>query len=372
TVITGNTVVWTKASVSGGEYGYLYLTARLDETLREGDVLTNTAYIATSHLETDYGDNVYTDTQTVVAGTRDMYVYKSRYSGVVRPGKDIQYRIYYQNQGNSSAADVIITDTLPISTTYVSDGNSAGFTTVITGSTVVWTKPSVPSGESDYLYLTVRISDTVTTGESLTNTVTISTSDEETDYSDNIYTDTQTVVPPSVDLYVRKSLSSGSTTPGSDVTYEIYYRNYGDDPAEAAVITDSLPSLMRYISHSGAFTPTVLGNQVIWDLGMVPGEPDDGYYGYLYLTAHISDTTPVGTILTNTVEISTSTTETGTYSNSDSDVRTVIAPSPNLKLWKTGWANLPRGLEAEILSNVVDWSFTGGVYQLGRVEQNIL
>jgi hypothetical protein len=29
-------------------------------------------------------------------------------------------------------------------------------------------------------------------------------------------------------------------------------------------------------------------------------------------------------------------------------------------------------LGGEILSNVVDWSFTGGVYQLGRVEQNIL
>jgi len=340
--VIGNQVVWTNPSYAAGDYGYIYLTIHISDTVADGTVLTNTVQASTNRPETNYTNNVYTRTDMVQPRTRDMYVSKSLDSGKALAGAEVTYRVYVKNEGNTATADVVLTDTLPYSAAYVSSYNVTYFPSyaynlfdpTVVGKVITWSLGTVPPNGYGYFYVTARISDTVAVGDALTNTAQVATSQVESDYNDNSSVYYMTIIAPTYDMYVYKSLYSGYASPGSDLTYQVYYQNYGNSPCQNVVITDTLPAEVSYVSWSGAFTPTVEGQQVTWNLGAVPGQYDPGYYGYLYLTAHVPEVTPVGTVLTNTVGVTTTSTETGVSSNSDTDVRTVSAPSPNLGVSK--------------------------------------
>ena len=151
-------------------------------------------------------------------------------SGVVAAGNDLSYQIGVVNHGNSTANNIIVTNTLPASITYVSDSNSDGFTTIITGNTVVWTKPSLAPLTSATLNLTARVADSVLTGTILSDVVRASTSDHELVYYNNIYTETVVAETASHDIAVTTSLYNGNPVPGSLLEYEVYYENLGDGP----------------------------------------------------------------------------------------------------------------------------------------------
>ncbi|MCL4367776.1 MAG: Ig-like domain-containing protein, partial [Actinobacteria bacterium] len=347
TVLTGSTVIWTKPYVSPGEYGYLYLTAHLTDTAAAGTILTNVVQVANNRPETSYANNVYTDTHTVVPSTRDLAVSTGINSGTAVAGNQIQYWIYLANQGNADAANIVVTDTLPIFTTYVSDSNPYGFTTVVTGSTVVWTKPAMPAGTGAYLYLTAGISQDVAAGARITNTTSVSTSDQDVNQSNNVYTFTLTALAPSRDLAVDTWLDGGSPTPGNSLRYGVSYQNLGNAPADDVVITDTLPLSTTYLSYSGPISPTVSGNQVVWNVGRVPSYGSSGYDGYLYVTAQLSEEAPIGAALTNTAVITSSSLETSYSNNSDTQVNTVRAGVSYVYLSKSleGY-NLFQGAEA--------------------------
>ena len=124
-------VIWDLGTVPGsgntGSYGQLRLTAHLDNGLTVGDRLTNTLAIGSSQEETNYGNNTGYQGDTVLAPYRDLRVSKSLLSGEVKPGEMITYRIVVSNSGNTSAANVLLSDTLPVSTTYVSSYNDTYF-----------------------------------------------------------------------------------------------------------------------------------------------------------------------------------------------------------------------------------------------------
>lgn len=192
TIITGDTVVWTKPSVSTSESGMLYLTVHISDAAAVGDMLTNTVRISTVDKEDRGGYSNNTNIYALTLGA-DLYVSKGKYLGEVVPGEVITYGIYYHNLGGGVAHDARITDTLPAWVTYVSDSIVFGghFTTVITGGTIVWTAPSIPGGENGGFFITVRISDAVSSGRPLVNRVQISTSNRESNYSNNVDADTQ-------------------------------------------------------------------------------------------------------------------------------------------------------------------------------------
>jgi uncharacterized repeat protein (TIGR01451 family) len=316
TVITGDTMVWTKPLVSTGESGELYLTVHISDTTSLGDLLTNTVRISTSDPEYfgNYDNNEYAYCLTLGS---DLSIFKGRLPGDAGPGGVITYVLYYLNEGGGMARDVRITDTLPALTTYISDTNSADFTTAITEEIVVWTKPSVSGGEQGWFALTVRISDTASLDDLLTNTVRISTSDEEYEYNNNEYTSQLTLRP---DLEINnKWKSSGEAEPGRNIEYGIGYHNAGGGAAHDVRITDTLPAWTTYVSSDSVpgFTRVITGNAVVWTKPLVPG----GEWGWFFLTVHISATAPSGGLLLNIARISSSDRESDYSNNSHTDIQ---------------------------------------------------
>jgi len=329
-VVTGNQVVWRVGPVDASAQGYLYPIVRIADTAQVGDVLTNVVQVSTSDVDIDSTDNVYALATTVVPAVPDMKISKSVSGPTGAPGSVMVYQINYSNQGALTATNVIITDTLPGSVTYLSH-SAYGFTTVMTGSTVVLTRSAVAGNLSDNVYIRVRIDGAAPVGGLLSNVVKVS-SDVDVDPSNNVYALDTTVASPSRDMYISKSMSSGSAITGTLMTYSIYFVNQGNLTTTHVVITDVLPVSVTFQSWSGytyqpdyvdldqTITPTVAGNQVVWDLGTVAGSG----YGYIYPTVRVADTAPVGARLANRAVISTDDTETDYTDNASAITHTVI------------------------------------------------
>ena len=107
--------------------------------------------------------------------------------------------------------------------------------------------------------------------------------------------------------------------PGSNVIYTISYRNEGSGDAPNVTITDTLPSATVYISDTAPFSPTIVGNTVVWEVGALDG----GASGQFTLVAKVSPTATTGSILTNTIQINTSLPESD-YSNNRAQTATKI------------------------------------------------
>ncbi len=327
-VITStDTVTWTTSSVGGGEAGWLNFTARVDDDVPGGAVLTNTVDITTSSTDLVAANNEYLYPVTVLAPTRDVYVYKYLSGGAATAGQELTYTLSYGNNGNSAASEVVLTDTLPSGLTFVT--SSPYPPSSITGQQLVWDLGTLSYGNS--IQVRVRVNDDVVAGTQLTNTAEIATSDSETDYFNNQTTNMQTVMASGVDLSVSKT-SWQSAIPGSPLQYEITYRNALGDTAANVVIVNHLPAGLSVDSVYAMLPWSVLTSTdtVTWTTSSVGG----GEAGWLNFTARVDDDVPGGTVLTNTVDIATSSTDLVATNNEYFYPVTVLAPTRDVYVYK--------------------------------------
>lgn len=350
--IDGQNIIWDIGEVAANEYANIYLTVRVDETLRGGDIVTNTAVVTMSNVDSDPGNNEDEVGTTIAEPRYDMRVNKYFYNGTLLAGEEVRYRIYYNNDGNVPARSILITDTLPGNVTYVSD-YADGFTTVQTGTTVIWQRDVLSTNVSGYIYLTVRITDTASPNDWITNTVRVSIPYTETDDTDNASIHATQVVTPTRDMYVSKNWSSGNTLPGQEVKYRLYFQNEGNSLATNVIITDILPHNLTYISWStsqwGIYHDILgrtideqqLGNQIVWAIGDV--EPWGSEY--IYLTARITDTAIPGDWITNTLHISAHEVESEDMDNESLHATRVITPTRDMQVTKSlaGMSGAPGG-----------------------------
>jgi uncharacterized repeat protein (TIGR01451 family) len=320
TVITGNTLVLTQALANAGANGMITLTVRLTDTAQAGQVLTNVVQVSTSDVDINPANNTFTRTTTIVSPTQDMSIYKG-VSGTPLPGNQVQYLINYSNLGNSPAHNIRITDTLPASVAYVTH-SAPGFTTVITGSTLVVTQALVNAGASGTIYVTVRIMDTAQAGQVLTNVVKVSTSDVDVNQGNNTFTRTTVITAPTVDMSIYKWVPS-TPLPDSQIYYQINYNNLGNSPAHNIRITDTLPVSVTYLGHSASgFTTVITGSTLVVTQALV----NSGAGGTIYVSVRITDTAQPGQLLTNIVQVSTSDADINPANNAY--IRTTIIGAP--------------------------------------------
>jgi uncharacterized repeat protein (TIGR01451 family) len=232
--------------------------------------------------------------------------------------------IYVANQSMYNANDILVQNTLPLSTTYVTSVNP-GFTLVQAGpDQVVWYKNYLSSFEQAWICVKAHVAADVPVGATVENVARITTIDPESNYDNNEYIQRDYVLPPEPDVIVKKDLYAGTPGPSSEITYRVAYMNKGGATAHDVRITTTLPLSATFVSesHPVSVTAVLTGSTVVWT---VP--PVEGYYpekgrdltpssNDLYLTVQVSDDfDPAHDWLTSVAEISTSDAEHSTLNN---------------------------------------------------------
>jgi uncharacterized repeat protein (TIGR01451 family) len=100
--------------------------------------------------------------------------------------------------------------------------------------------------------------------------------------------------------------------PGSVITYVIAVSNTGGAIATGALLTDTLPSAVDFVTQTGPFTFSQPGGMLSWEMGDVL----TGAHHSITVTARVTDTA-VG-LLVNQVSVTTTASETVTANNVDS------------------------------------------------------
>jgi uncharacterized repeat protein (TIGR01451 family) len=132
---------------------------------------------------------------------------------------------------------------------------------------------------------------------------------------------------PKVDLSVFKNRITSNVVDGGFITYEIVVGNRGPDAASSVVLTDDVPLNVSYSSStqdSGpAFTRTQETPTTTWTIAsLAPGA--SASFTFVYQV-----NSPAGTVVTNTAEVDSTTTELHEPDNSSTDSATVVSGTPS-------------------------------------------
>lgn len=166
---------------------------------------------------------------------------------------DQTYQLTVANAGPSLATGVTIVDTLPSNVTVVQAHpacvNNAGVLTCSLGPT----NSNLAAGGSFSIYLIVRFKN----AGSYTNTASVSANETDPNTSNNTASHTQTVLP-SADIYVSQVFAPGTIDPSGTLTYDVYVKNDGPDPAGQVVLLQTIPATSTFVSISSPDT-TICG-----------------------------------------------------------------------------------------------------------------
>lgn len=336
-VINQSTYTLTRHTLLDDKLGTLLNSEPFTLTLGQSYSLTATAVITEDTLNVatwiaeDAGGTIISDTaQAFVSITEtDIGVQKWVYAPSAVAGDELTYYIYYYNWTNIAANNVWLTDTLPAELSYVDSGVhwSYGSQNVVaqsTGNVVSWSMAELPPYSYGYLYLTVQLTDTIAVGTDVVNEVAISSTSADSNLANNTYQSTVQVAESTRDLSVQKSVY-GVAQPGNTLGYYIYYQNIGNQTADTVLITDTLPSNVTYNYYYDYYNATslqIVGDELVWSLpSLSPYQ-----WGYIYVNVTVTDTVTVGTVLTNTINISSADTDIDLSNNSDAVTSTVIIP----------------------------------------------
>jgi uncharacterized repeat protein (TIGR01451 family) len=249
------TGVWTVGTVTTGASQTLQLQA----TVASGSPLTNTATIGHSDQSDPVpGNNSASATETPQSA--DLALAKTVSDSTPDVGDTITFTVTLTNNGPDPATNVSVQDALPAGLTFVSATPSQGTYDAVTGT---WTVGTVTTATPQ----TLQLQATVVSPTALTNTASISHSDQfDPATSNNSASATET--PLGADLALAKSVSNATPNVGDTITFTVTLSNNGPDSATSVTVQDVLPVGLTFVSAApsqGTYT-TVTG---VWDVGTV-------------------------------------------------------------------------------------------------------
>jgi uncharacterized repeat protein (TIGR01451 family) len=348
----GNRVVITMGLLHAEEEQSLLLTVAFDPLMSPGDSIHNEAVIGSPQFDANTGNNTASHDMRLLVNNTDLSVNKKSRTGDPLNGEQMIWEIGYNNQGNTGSVAVRLTDTLPVSTTFVRWwSDDPGWTLVQTGTQVVWVRDTLPGYWDNRLYLVIALDPALSPDTQLHNEASIYTPNDTNNSNDTNRNDVR-VGRLRRDVSVRKYYDNGSTVAGRSIMYGIDYNNNGNTTAHHVLVTDTLP-LGTSLTQSGYGTQNgwvdipyaaYTGNTYVWDLGdMIPGT-----WGTFQLRVQIDADLSPGTVLTNHVIIGSSDGDDAPWNNTSSIAETVYPSGPNLRVWKEARWNWPGELQYTI------------------------
>jgi uncharacterized repeat protein (TIGR01451 family) len=221
--------------------------------------ISNTAGIAddgANGTDPTPGNNSGSDTTPVTAAP-DLSVTKSDGGATVAPAGTVAYTLTYANSGTIGASGVVLTDIVPLNTTFNAGASSAGWVCVPNnnaGSSCTLAVGSLPSGGGSQTktFAVTVISPLPAGGAQIANTATIAddgANGVDPTPANNSGSDT-TPVTATPDLTLAKSDGGASVVPGGTATYTLTYSNVGTIGASGVTLTETVPANSTF--NSGA------------------------------------------------------------------------------------------------------------------------
>ena len=286
--VVGNTVTGLLATFpSSGA-----VTVTINGTAPVGaTTLTNTASLSLPNGITD--PNLANNTSTVettVGSAADIALTKVADNSTPNVGDTVTFTITASNNGPNDATGVAVTDGLPFGLGFVSATPSQGAYSTSNG---VWTIGAIANGAS----ATLTIVATVDVAGPLTNTASVSASDQIDPNPSNNSAGASLNAGASADLAIEKTVDNSTPNVGDTVTFTITLSNNGPDDSTGAEATDLLPqgvTLLNAAASQGSYD----GASGRWTVGSIA----NGAAATLALTVSVDQAGAITNIATITGE----------------------------------------------------------------------
>src|SRR5260221_2384999 len=251
--------------------------------LVNGTIIHNNTYSITS---TQVGPVAGVDDTTTVSSAPVLNISKADGPDPVNAGSNITYTISYSKTGNANATGVVIADTIPVNTSFVS---ATGGGTLAAG-VVTWNIGALAAGASTSVTLVVHVTSPLANGTVIHNS-SYSIDSNETGATAGV--DDTTTVSSSPALNISKSDGPDPVIAGNNITYTISYSNTGNQNATGVVIADSIPVNTSFVSATGG--GTLAAGVVSWNIGLVAA----GASGTVTLVVSVKSPLANGTVIHN-------------------------------------------------------------------------
>ena len=279
-------------------------------------------------------------TNVVGRGT-DLVVEKSASVDPVDAGETFTYTLDVRNDGPEAAADVTVSDQLPMGVEFVSASVASGAgwsasTPAVGGSggLVMFMKSgALAINETASFEITVRAKANLADQTVLRNAGRISSSTIEVNASNNVDSAPVTVNG-LADLRITKTAGPASVNVGQNVSFTLTLANDGPNDATGVTVRDQLPAGLTFVSASPAADYDAASG--IWTVGMI----GNGATRSLFVTARVDQAGPI----TNVAQVASSdqpdpdsapNNDGGTQAEDDEAAATVTGVQADLALTKT-------------------------------------
>ena len=323
-------------TLSAGESFTVTVVTELDQGIHEGTWITNTAAATADQIEPAALISATHSTQ--VAEIADLGIAKNASPDPVAAGGVLRYTLRVTNTGPSNADNIVVSDTLDSRLTF----QSASFGCQHVGGVVTCTVSSLAAGELQDFDIFAVVSLGTPDGATLVNTAVVTTTSPEISDANNTAV-VSTTVRAGADLAISKSGQTVAKA-GGTLTYTLQATNNGPSGATGVVVTDTLPSALVTSTATIAVTApsggscVQTGAQIVCTLGGLSA----GASGLITISAQISSSAVLGSVISNMAKVGSATTELDA-SNNSSIHETLVVGESDLGIVKTGPATATAG-----------------------------
>jgi uncharacterized repeat protein (TIGR01451 family) len=272
--------------------------------------------------------------ETLAPTVIDVAITKSDGVTSATPGGTVTYTIAITDQAGVGANGATVTDNFPAGFTSVSWSclPSVGAVCTATGAGNINDTVTIPPGGSITYNVLATISSSATGSITNTATVTPAAGATDTNLVNNSASDTDTLAS-SGDLSVTKTDSPDPVSAGSDLTYIITVSAIGPSDSQNVAVSDALPANTTFVSATQLTGPAFAVTTSPTSFGATIASMAAGSTATFRLVVHVNITTAVGTVISNTATVTSSTSDPTPANNSSTSSTTVSANIPALSSW---------------------------------------
>lgn len=247
-------VTWSLGTLTVNAMKELKVTVTVPAVMPFGTtVLTNGASVSTTTDEPNTGNNTATDTTSVTAAPT-IGITKSASAAKVNPGSNVTFSMNWSIGANSQATNVVIVDSIPANTTFVSADNAGVYDA--TTNKVTWTLGTKNPGDHGTVSMIVKVANPLANGTIITNTATI----DATEIDPPVSASASVTVTSGSILGITKLVDKQQVNPGSKLVYTVVVTNTGNDQATNVTVTDTLPTGFTFADTGLNAKTFTLGN----------------------------------------------------------------------------------------------------------------